>query len=206
MMDTNTAARALQWAEGLEHFAEHFCTYRPGGTIPGNLFRRLPGEPENVEAILAATRGDRDNDRNAIGETWQAVQNRAAEADALQALGDTTGQDAVIRLGAHVRTLVGALRRWVAAVEPTEDFRTVRWGTQTFTFTDQQAACVRVLFENKGMGVSQATIAMRVDSTMGRFRLIQAFDKGKHPAWGTMIVQADGKGLYRLAMPDGKKT
>ena len=47
--------------------------------------------------------------------------------------------------------------------------------------------------------LSQSTILDRAGSDGSKLR--DVFDKGKHPAWETMIVAAERKGAYRLAEP-----
>ncbi len=82
------------------------------------------------------------------------------------------------------------------------DFRSVCWFGSKYTFTGTQAACVRVLWQawaKKGAPtMSQATILDAAGSTGARLR--DAFNKGKHPAWNTMIVKS-GKDAFRLAEP-----
>ena len=85
------------------------------------------------------------------------------------------------------------------------DFRSVRWYGAKYAFTPTQAACVNVLWENWTRGtpeVGEMTILgdQRVDSA--QTRLSQVFGKGKHPAWGTMIVPGTTRGTFRLAESD----
>ena len=90
----------------------------------------------------------------------------------------------------------------------TVDCRSMCWGTQEYTFTDKQAAAVRVLFEARQSNVphlSQLTILDRANSTT-----IEASDGTNpprlrdlfrgHPAWGAVIVSSS-RGTYRLADP-----
>lgn len=89
-------------------------------------------------------------------------------------------------------------------VEHTPDFRSVRWGDEAFTFTPIQAQCVKVLFESRRArmsGIGQREILDGTESSADRLRDVFRRDKTMHPAWGRMIVQADGKGLIRLAEP-----
>jgi len=82
-----------------------------------------------------------------------------------------------------------------------DDFRSVRWYGTEYIFTPTQAACVRVLWEAWERGspvVGQASILEAADSTGSRLR--DVFEKGMHPAWGTMIVPAR-KGAFRFAEP-----
>jgi hypothetical protein len=90
-------------------------------------------------------------------------------------------------------------------IEFSRDFRSCRWGTKQFTFTAQQAACVRVLWESRQRGtfdVSQITVLGEAESAMAdspKPRLRDLFRS--HPAWGTMIVKGSTRGTYRLAEP-----
>lgn len=89
-------------------------------------------------------------------------------------------------------------------VEPSSDFRWVRWGEQSFTFTPTEAACVKILFDSRRDGVpvlGQLEILDRAGSNGDRLRDVFRKNGKMNPAWGTLIVQADRKGLYRIADP-----
>lgn len=82
-----------------------------------------------------------------------------------------------------------------------DDFRSVVWLGTPYTFTKNQAACVKVLWEAWTAGTPELeglTVVTRAD--VAQTRLIDVFrSKGKaHSAWGTMIVQGTSKGAYRL--------
>jgi hypothetical protein len=86
-------------------------------------------------------------------------------------------------------------------VSHSDDFRSVRWYGTEYVFTPMQAACVGVLWEAWKRGspvVGQESILEAAGS--GSARLRDVFDKGQHPAWGSMIVPAR-KGSFRLAGP-----
>ncbi len=103
-MDTDTAARALAWAEGLEHFAEHFCLSRTGNPIPSRLAARLPGDREDVKALLDALPD--------LEPTWATVLRCCAEIDAACAIADEVVARGKLRdLGCYVMDLAGSLRR-----------------------------------------------------------------------------------------------
>jgi hypothetical protein len=80
------------------------------------------------------------------------------------------------------------------------DFRSVRWFGATYTFTENQAPRVGLLWQNWEKGTPD----------VGRQALLDAVEEssGQHiahvfrdcPAWGTMIVSAK-KGSYRLRRP-----
>lgn len=85
---------------------------------------------------------------------------------------------------------------------PSSDFRSLNWGDRIFTFTTTQSACVNVMYrdyENKTPTLSETSILDAAGSASSRLR--DVFGKGKHPAWGTLIVQS-GKGIFRLAEPN----
>ncbi len=82
------------------------------------------------------------------------------------------------------------------------DFASVNWFGTPYTFTTNQAACVRVLWEawkNKTPVLGGLTIidAAGVDRSDERFDLVFR----DNPAWGTMIV-SPSKGRYCLKAPD----
>ena len=81
------------------------------------------------------------------------------------------------------------------------DFRCVTWLGEKYTFSQMQAACVKVMWEaweNDTPSLGQQTILESAESSSER--LIHVFRNGKHPAWGSMIVP-DGKGIFRLSGP-----
>jgi hypothetical protein len=91
-------------------------------------------------------------------------------------------------------------------VAHSDDFRSVRWFGQVYEFTTTQASCVKVLWEHWERGtptVGQETILEAAGA--GGDRLRDIFDKGKHPAWGTMIVEAR-KGAFRLQERSGRSS
>lgn len=82
-----------------------------------------------------------------------------------------------------------------------EDFTSVHWCGNDYNFTKTQAACVKVLceaWENKTPALKEETILEKAGSCGNRLR--DVFDKGKHPAWGKMIVTV-GKGRFQLQKP-----
>jgi len=87
-------------------------------------------------------------------------------------------------------------------VKHSTDFRCLDWYGQEFTFTPMQAACLKTLYENWSNStpvVGEQTILESADSSSDRLR--DVFDKGKHPAWETIIKPAN-KGAFQLAKPD----
>lgn len=86
-------------------------------------------------------------------------------------------------------------------------FEAVNWFGTVFTFTRKQRVVVAALWQAWQQGyhwVDQA--ALLEDAESAQTRLGDLFDRGRHPAWGTMIRPAGGgeapAGCYRLAMPD----
>jgi HEAT repeat protein len=81
-----------------------------------------------------------------------------------------------------------------------DDFRSVNWFGQEYTFTTNQAACVQVLWEHWERGtpeVGLTKILERAGVAVNRLDVVFR----DHPAWGTMIVSGRTKGAYRLAPP-----
>jgi hypothetical protein len=89
------------------------------------------------------------------------------------------------------------------------DFRSVQWGRKLFTFTRQQADCVRVMWQARQKGapeLGQVEILNEAESALAdedKPRLRRVFQlRGKmHDAWDLMIVKGQRKGCYRLAEP-----
>lgn len=94
----------------------------------------------------------------------------------------------------------------VAAISVSEDGRSANWNGQVFLFTTIQAACFGVMFRNWTKGtpfLSQAAILELGGSATDR--LSDVFDKGKHPAWGTLIIH-QMKGLFGISEPIPRKS
>ena len=86
------------------------------------------------------------------------------------------------------------------------DYRSVRWGEESFTFTPLQAAIVRQLHEallNGTPDVGGDTLIVNAGSDVEVRRLDHVFRD--HPAWKTMIVSVQ-RGCYRLAEPTPEHT
>jgi hypothetical protein len=90
------------------------------------------------------------------------------------------------------------------------DFRSVHWYGTAYSFTKQQAACVKILWEaweNHTPDVGQDTILEEIDGAGNRLAdLFRERDAGSsqlrsHPAWGPMICPGGTKGTYRLCHP-----
>lgn len=80
------------------------------------------------------------------------------------------------------------------------DFRSVNWFGTVYSFTGNQAAAVRVLWEAWEAGapdVGDETLLSAVDPEAPPAKLAYVFNK--HPAWGTLIVAGGSKGAHRLA-------
>lgn len=91
-----------------------------------------------------------------------------------------------------------------------DDFISVTWAGKQYSFSrGHQADSVRRLWEamdNRTPALHEKDIAIAIDADNGNFRLNHVFRKKasgggyqNHPAWGTMIQKADGKGTYQLA-------
>ena len=84
------------------------------------------------------------------------------------------------------------------------DFTEVTWYGEKYLFKKTQALCVEVLWSYWEAGdatARQSTILADAGSVSDRLR--DVFDKGKHPAWNTMI-QSPVQGGYGLVAPDKK--
>jgi hypothetical protein len=92
-----------------------------------------------------------------------------------------------------------------AAARHSIDFRSVCWHGREYSFTKNQAAVVRLLWEAWVNGTPEVGgDTLLVEAGCETRRLDHIFDAGKHPAWGTMISQGTRQGSYRLAPPPGK--
>lgn len=87
-----------------------------------------------------------------------------------------------------------------ADVNHSTDFRSVNWYGARYTFGDNQAACIKLLWENWAQGtpdVGGKTLLDKADCAGERLDLVFR----DNPAWKTMIVSGERKGTYRLQEP-----
>jgi hypothetical protein len=90
------------------------------------------------------------------------------------------------------------------------DFRSVVWFGTQYRFTRNQAGCLRVLWEAWAAGTPEMDgVTVTTQADVSHTRLLEVFrgKQGMHPAWGTMLVQGETKGAYRLSehKPTGTK-
>ena len=100
-------------------------------------------------------------------------------------------------------TAPGDERNPLPDVGHSKDFRSCRWYRQTYSFTANQAACVKVLWQHWEHGTPDVAARTVLDKTeISTERLDRVFrTNGKiNPAWGTMIVTTR-KGTHRLQEP-----
>ena len=121
------------------------------------------------------------------------------------------------RLCSERATLLREYRNSGAAQEPatvasdgsipaspfSEDFRSGTWLGETYRFTSAQARCVEVLFKAWKRGAPEIGQEWILGEAEVGSKLRDVFGKGKHPAWGKLIVRTS-KGLFRLAPPAEK--
>ena len=89
-------------------------------------------------------------------------------------------------------------------VAHSDDFRSMRWFGITYSFTPNQAAVMKVLYEHWVKGVpeiGQETLLLAIDPEAPPDRLSMVFRN--HPAWMKVIISGRSKGSYRLV--DGNK-
>lgn len=103
--------------------------------------------------------------------------------------------------GATWKTILAVLRgHEQPANRHSEDYSTVLWQGLSYAFSPSQARAVEILwkaYENGTPDVHQASIHERIGSSSESQRLRDIFKN--HPAWGTMIVAGEGKGMFRLS-------
>jgi predicted DNA-binding transcriptional regulator AlpA len=105
--------------------------------------------------------------------------------------------------------------RWLELATPehtksctySEDFSSVLWYGTRYDFNKTQALVIKFLWaewEKGGLGLSEKTIAEKIESVDDHYRLRNTFrhhNGHMHPAWGTMI-QSVNKGTFRLVGPE----
>ena len=77
------------------------------------------------------------------------------------------------------------------------DFRSVTWFGRVYSFTANQAAIVKVLWDNWKRGTSEVGNAALLDAADCNQNRLDLVFRGC-PAWGTMIQQGKTKGTSRL--------
>jgi len=85
-----------------------------------------------------------------------------------------------------------------------DDFRSVLWHGTRYTFTANQAACVKLLWENwerETPDVGDATVLEQAGVAQARLDAVFRVDGKQHTAWGEMIVSLS-RGTHRLQAPD----
>ncbi|MCD4728170.1 MAG: hypothetical protein K8R46_10940 [Pirellulales bacterium] len=81
-------------------------------------------------------------------------------------------------------------------------FRSVHWHGVDYSFTQNQAACIKELWtawENGTPELDGLTVVTAAD--VAQARLVDVFKAkgGMHSAWGSLVVSGTTKGAYRLA-------
>ncbi len=82
----------------------------------------------------------------------------------------------------------------------TDDFRLVVWNGRRYDLSATQAAIVRVLWHAREAGtpdVSETALLEEADSNSERLRDVFR----RSPAWRSLVVRGEGRGTYRLALP-----
>ena len=92
--------------------------------------------------------------------------------------------------------VVQTLRRQRPEVAHSDDFRCVRWYGVEYTFSPQQAACVKLLYEHWERGTPEIS-ADFLSETVECSKIADLFRN--HPAWGVMVIAGKRKGNLRLA-------
>jgi len=103
-----------------------------------------------------------------------------------------------------VSASLAAIRKLIPSHDTShgDDFRSVKWFGTSYSFTANQAACVRVLWDHWERGtpeVADETLLQAVDHEAPPDRLNVLF-RGS-PAWKAMIVEGSTKGTHRLVEP-----
>lgn len=163
----------------------------------GKTWQRLPSYlTEQIGSLARRDRWVRDLDCIAAAVELQVNQARKSDVTA---------------------TVAGApsQMREIAPVDSTEpfhhtpDFRSIRWGSKSFSFTEKQAACVRILFEAWQKGtpeLNQVTILAAAESSLSDNAVPRLRDLfRRHLAWDVLIVKGQQKGCYRLSDPKNLK-
>ena len=86
------------------------------------------------------------------------------------------------------------------SVSHSPDFRSVRWFGQSYSFTPNQAACVKMLWEAWERGTPEVGGQTLLDAADASTERIDVVFRGCS-AWNTMIVSGNTKGAYQLAKP-----
>lgn len=107
------------------------------------------------------------------------------------------------RLRKRSDVVVRMLRKPIATGSNTHsaDFRSVFWDGKHYSFSPAQAKLIEALwnaYENGTPELSTEALGIACGSEAAIFRPRDAFNKGKHPAWETMVVKGATKGTLKL--------
>jgi len=80
-----------------------------------------------------------------------------------------------------------------------DDFRSVRWAGELYSFTPKQAEAVEILWHHWQRGTPDVGEAHLLTEIDGGRRLVDLFKRS--PAWGSMIVRGERRGTRRLNVP-----
>jgi len=86
----------------------------------------------------------------------------------------------------------------VVGLDHSDDYARVTAAGTQYTFTPQQATVVRNLHRAKQRGV-ESVPASEALAGLTSTKLSDVFKRS--PAWGTLIVQTERRGFYRLNLP-----
>lgn len=137
-------------------------------------------------------------------EEWQRLAVRAGISPDKLWTGDWT----IRRIAPYILGYLDRLRdgdRPQATSDPCKhspDFRSVRWHGHDYSFTRNQALCVKELWAAWEAGTPERDgVSVVTEADVSQARLVDVFKRksGMHPAWGALIVPGATKGSYRLS-------
>jgi hypothetical protein len=97
----------------------------------------------------------------------------------------------------------------VAAVPPasdtshSDDFRSVSWFGQRFTFTPNQAAIIEQLWRARELGNLDVGTDILIEAAECATKRVDVVFR-KNKAWKTLVVPGERKRTYRLAEPSDR--
>lgn len=130
-------------------------------------------------------------------QALHAIKVAEAEATAATAMGKE-------RAAAEIATEPGNESPQDFGATHSIDFRSVRWYGTGYSFTPNQAACVKVLWQHWEQGTPEVgDAAVLTEAGIETERIDKVFRNNN--AWGAMIVDGATKGTHRLERPRAAK-
>lgn len=172
----------------------HECVFRYLGLIYDSICSLCFGDDESVPSVDAIRKNLNDIKQQSVRFITEGPESQRAAFKMGRELVLLDEKYAVEHSAIMVKSGASENRHSI-------DYHSVFWNGQEHTFSDLQARCVEVMWqhwEQKTPVLKERTIIAEADPESNQTRLVNVFKNGKHSAWGSMIIQGERRGTYRL--------